>query len=321
MDIQSHGQSHGQSHREDGPAVLPRRERETVKSAIDHAIDIEDPLDLDELEVEAVEEARARSSGRSESSGPPRSFPVGLWLCSIPLGILSATAIFLFIGWLQPSLQGNERIALPAVIQFRVAKAEEPPPPPPEEQPEEQPKPKRRKRPVQQRSAARTKVTARPQMISSLTDFGNVIPGGVPMNLDLDAAGIGVDRGGFKQDHDLLARARFRDRQRLARDASYNRQNQALKRFTKPRLIEKFEPAYPREARSQSVEGEVSAKILISTLGAVEEVEITSSTPPGVFEQSVIDAVSQWVFDPAKDETGQAVAFWKPIRLVFRLGR
>ena len=58
----------------------------------------------------------------------PRRLPVALWLGVVPLGIVAAVGIFLFIGWLQPSLGGRERITLPAIIQFKVAKAEAPPP-------------------------------------------------------------------------------------------------------------------------------------------------------------------------------------------------
>ena len=86
-----------------------------------------------------------------------------------------------------------------------------------------------------------------------------------------------------------------------------------------PRLIEKVEPHYPRRARRMGVTGRVMVKLLVDLEGGVGQVFIMEAEPEGVFEESVLKAVSMWRFLPAVRH-GRAVPAWVvlPVRFSFR---
>ena len=60
-------------------------------------------------------------------------------------------------------------------------------------------------------------------------------------------------------------------------------------------------PEYPLRARRANLEGIVLAELSISQEGEVEDVQILSEEPPGIFAASVIRAVRRWRYeaDPA----------------------
>ena len=58
-------------------------------------------------------------------------------------------------------------------------------------------------------------------------------------------------------------------------------------------------PLYPRIALEAEREGHVRLSITILADGSVTDVEIVSAKPPGLFEQSAIDAVSRWRYKPS----------------------
>ena len=269
------------------------------------------------LPAEPLEAASSVDDGE-----PPRSVSRWLWFGAVPLGFVSALAIFLFIGWLQPSIGGGERITLPTLVQFKVAKQEPPPPPPPEQQQAERPKQKARRRPTAaRRSALRSQVAARPTRTAGFSSIG-MVPSGASMevNLDFDTRDLAIKRGGA-QDKEVVDRARRRQSRRMARDLSFRSgaASQALSQFTKPRLINHCEPEYPEHAKQKEVEGEVVVKLFVSMLGNVDEIEFLSAEPSGYFEESVRNAVSRWSFAPAKDDMGNPVGMWERARLVFKL--
>jgi TonB family protein len=245
-----------------------------------------------------------------------------LWIGAIPLGAVAALAIFLFLGWLQPTLGGNERIALPQLVTFRTAKAEPPPPPRTQEQPAQETKKQARKRPTgAQRAVPRTQVAARPQFAAAITAT-SALPaaGGVGISLDFRTP-VAIDSGAIK-DKDVTDRARRRQAAQFAREMSSRGGSvaaQALSQFTRPRLINSVKPEYPREAREKEIAGEVRAKILISATGTVEEIEIFSAKPEGYFEEKARDALARWTFTPGKDEAGNSVAMYETVLLVFEL--
>jgi TonB family protein len=290
----------------------------------------EPPSVLDSREILAEFEAAARSGipervEEREALGEPKASSVALRLTAIPLGLAFAFAIFLFIGWLQPTLRGGERVAMPALIQFRVADTEQPPPPPPQEQPAEEPERKVRQRPAEtrRRAAPRSQLASRPQLDLGLTPMA-LMPGagaGVGVNLSFDTAEIGID-GRRMQDEAELRVARRRRKEIEAREMSYQfggAGNGALSQFAEPRLIMQVKPSYPPDAREKKKEGEVWVKILVSKVGDVREIEITWADPEGFFEQAVRDAVSRWRFAPGKDDEGNPVEMWVVAGLEFDL--
>jgi TonB family protein len=54
-------------------------------------------------------------------------------------------------------------------------------------------------------------------------------------------------------------------------------------------------PNYPRQAAIDCVEGEVLARFTVSETLEPENVQILRSTPNGVFEQVVLDALDRWL--------------------------
>jgi protein TonB len=75
---------------------------------------------------------------------------------------------------------------------------------------------------------------------------------------------------------------------------------------------------YPSYARQRGLNGEVWLKLLIDARGDVEKVAIISSTPEGVFDQTALDSVKQWSFDPAKYK-GKPVKVWVKQKISFNL--
>ncbi|HET9407513.1 MAG TPA: energy transducer TonB [Candidatus Sulfotelmatobacter sp.] len=60
-------------------------------------------------------------------------------------------------------------------------------------------------------------------------------------------------------------------------------------------------PSYPELARKLHLEGKVKLEILIDRAGVVRTAKMLGGNP--VFEQSAIETVKQWRFEPADKET------------------
>lgn len=86
----------------------------------------------------------------------------------------------------------------------------------------------------------------------------------------------------------------------------------------RPEPLGEILPAYPEEARRRGVEGSVIVALHIDETGAVREVEILQSTPPGVFDAAVIAAYGQARFQPAA-RAGRPVRYIGRYRVLFEL--
>ena len=64
-----------------------------------------------------------------------------------------------------------------------------------------------------------------------------------------------------------------------------------------PRAIFQIPPIYPFQLKRERIEGKVTLHIVIDEKGAVEKLQVDSSTHRG-FESSAIEAVRQWKFQP-----------------------
>jgi TonB family protein len=67
----------------------------------------------------------------------------------------------------------------------------------------------------------------------------------------------------------------------------------------------KVVPQYPEAARAQGIAGRVELSFTVSSAGAVESPTITASTPPGVFDQAALAAISRWRY-PASAQDAPA---------------
>jgi protein TonB len=58
------------------------------------------------------------------------------------------------------------------------------------------------------------------------------------------------------------------------------------------------QPAYPPEARRAGASGEVTVSFTVNTDGSVDNIDIVSAKPRGMFDRSVQSAVRRWRFQP-----------------------
>ena len=73
------------------------------------------------------------------------------------------------------------------------------------------------------------------------------------------------------------------------------------------RPLRRMPPRCPRDAVDRGIQGWVCVRYTVTPTGAVEDVEVLSAAPTGVFEEAVVDAVRQWVFHPPSED-GRPVA-------------
>ncbi len=84
----------------------------------------------------------------------------------------------------------------------------------------------------------------------------------------------------------------------------------------KPEVLRKVEPQYPELARKAGIEGMVVVKVLISTKGDVEKVEVVKSHP--MLDDAAIAAARQFKFKPGK-QRDRFVKVWMTIPFTFKL--
>lgn len=61
-------------------------------------------------------------------------------------------------------------------------------------------------------------------------------------------------------------------------------------------------PSYPTRARAQGQEGSVTLAFVVDVDGTVQDVQVLEATPPGVFDEAAVDAVTSWRFEPGSHE-------------------
>ncbi len=70
--------------------------------------------------------------------------------------------------------------------------------------------------------------------------------------------------------------------------------------FSSPKVLRASYPVYPQEALDNNIEGVVVLDLNISEKGLVSNVSLNSSSGNKILDDSAINAVSSWIFDPAK---------------------
>jgi protein TonB len=83
----------------------------------------------------------------------------------------------------------------------------------------------------------------------------------------------------------------------------------------------RIEPDYPMRARQRGIEGWVVVQFTITPAGTIKDAKVVQASPPGVFDEAAVRAVSRWKYNP-KIEGGVAVE--RPgimVRLDFKLDR
>jgi protein TonB len=64
--------------------------------------------------------------------------------------------------------------------------------------------------------------------------------------------------------------------------------------------LAKVAPVYPLHATRRGIEGKVQVQFLVTADGRVADIKILAADPEKVFDQSVIDCVSRWRFQPGR---------------------
>lgn len=67
-----------------------------------------------------------------------------------------------------------------------------------------------------------------------------------------------------------------------------------------PRAVKRVMPEYPKEALQDRAEGKVILNIVVDEEGVVTDAKVITADPPGVFDEAAIEAMKQWVFEPAE---------------------
>jgi protein TonB len=67
-----------------------------------------------------------------------------------------------------------------------------------------------------------------------------------------------------------------------------------------PRALREIVPGYPDDADRQRLSGTVRLRLKLEADGRISDIEVVSSTPPGVFEESAIKAFRDARFAPAQ---------------------
>ena len=75
-------------------------------------------------------------------------------------------------------------------------------------------------------------------------------------------------------------------------------------------------PVYPDEADRQGVSGKVRLQLKLETDGRVSGIEVLSATPPGVFDESALQAFREARFSPAQ-KNGRPVRALVQIEVVY----
>ncbi len=85
-----------------------------------------------------------------------------------------------------------------------------------------------------------------------------------------------------------------------------------------PTALQLVQPPYPDEAASANVTGSVVLVLLLDESGKVQELSVEEANPPGMFEQSALDAFRNARFSPAQRQ-GRVVKSRMRIKVSYEL--
>ena len=83
-----------------------------------------------------------------------------------------------------------------------------------------------------------------------------------------------------------------------------------------PRALREVVPVYPEDADRQRVSGKLRLQLKLQADGRVSDIEVLSATPPGVFDESALQAFREARFSPAQ-KNGRPVRALVQIEVVY----
>jgi len=89
-----------------------------------------------------------------------------------------------------------------------------------------------------------------------------------------------------------------------------------------PFAVQKYSPDYPEFAKASGIDGEVWLEVEVFEDGTVGAVEVKQSvmSGPGGLDESAVNTVKKWKFEPAKSD-GRPIACWVMFPVGFLLNR
>ena len=69
-----------------------------------------------------------------------------------------------------------------------------------------------------------------------------------------------------------------------------------------PILIASGEMVYPQDAKAEGIQGHVTLSYDVDINGRVQNVTVIESSPPGIFDDSAIEYLKTWRFQPGKSK-------------------
>lgn len=253
-------------------------------------------------------------------------------LKTFALGGGFALLVLLILAWLQPVGVQEERAVAPQfrfkVAQKRAAKA--PPRKPLKQEPKrrevkrEEPKPQKK---TLTRKAPQRRTTT-PRKASSLRTGARSGFSGMNLMAGLGGAGAGGVSLPASQSFDAIAGealelVNYQEQRRAIREMrdrgerDRNSASGTLSREARPVYLKK--PNYPPKALQKQIGGFVRLRMLINRNGKIEEYEILSAQPEGLFEDAIEKVLGQWTFDAALDGNGKPIESWKEYNYVFKI--
>ena len=260
----------------------------------------------------------------------PRGF-TGI-LKTLALGGGFALFVLLVLAWLQPVGIQEERAVAPQ-FRFKVAPkraAKAPPRKPPKQEPKRREMKRDEPKPQQKTVArkARLRRSATPRKASSLRSGVRSGFSGMNLMAGLGGAGTGGISLPTSQSFDAIAGeamelVNYQEQRRAIREMRDRGQPErnsgtgALSREARPVYLKK--PLYPKKALQKQIGGFVRLRMLIDRSGKVDEYEILSAQPTGLFEEAIEKVLGQWTFDAALDANGKPIESWKEYNYVFKI--
>jgi len=83
-------------------------------------------------------------------------------------------------------------------------------------------------------------------------------------------------------------------------------------------ILKMIEPVYPHEELAKGIEGSVTVELFVNEYGRVEKATVLSALGPVGFQESALDAVQQFVFQPPV-ENGRPTSMWIKFLIKFRI--
>jgi len=142
----------------------------------------------------------------------------------------------------------------------------------------------------------------------------------------LAAASASVDEGELERAEDLITAAEDAgfDEEGLAElrsrleDAFAARESARVVPMAELTAVNAAPAAFPSRASIRGISGQVLVEFTVDTDGTTRDIEITEAEPPGIFDNSALEAVAGWTFEP-KVYRGEPIPQRTSARLVFRL--